>query len=1182
MTKGFYQSFENIHRGSEEGVTRRLGAYQPLLDALHTSLPDSPVADLGCGRGEWLQLLNQAGFAAEGVDTDPDMLATCQEKGLAVHGTDALAFLKQAPDNHYAMVSAFHLVEHIPFEALNTLVQEAYRALCPGGVLLLETPNPENPLIGACYFYMDPTHVKPLPPALLQFVADFNGFEPSRIWRMNEADGLRNQAPSLSTVLKASSPDYALLAQKPGHAEATANLQSLFQEIRGITLEELATRYDNRQTETTEHLERLIQAEVAHVAAQMHQLLTQQQAEMHELRQQNQALTTQTEADRQKLQQQESLLNTTRQLQAIHDEKLRTLAILTGILRPVDKLARNARNYLAKLRHASRNGTFYQWQLIKLLKALGLTRQATARAASLGLTLDGPPVHTHSTSQNTGSDTATGPLTIIQQALVRRLSLAHGQTVAAGSAQNQTLCIDGHFSGSYSLAAVNRALVMALADAPGLTLALLPREGEPTNQIHSAPEHQLDRMRPLVATRPARGDIAIYHHYPVIENPEPAQGTPILMFFWEESQVPEDTIRQINEHYAGVLVTSWVVKKALIDSGCHKPVCIVPLPLDDGLPVPPGPASGQPFRFLHVSSCFPRKGADVLLKAFARLLEQHQDLELVIKTFPNPHNTVAEQIKAWIPENRQARVTLVMEDYSEADMDRLYRSAHAVVLPSRGEGLNLPAIEASRYGLPVITTGYGAHTDFLKGKGVRFVNYRFAPSGSHLQTPGSVWVNPDPEDLREQCEAILEQLRNGSLNTRDTHQAITDTFFSENAKQRLASNLARFAAPRTKPAERPIILMTTWGEACGIAEYSRYLAQELHDAGAELEVWAPKHLANPGQAPMANQLRGIQCCWQPASTVLPDALATAPETVWIQYHPGFFSLSARLEQMIETATRAGHLRFITLHATLPLLQLPEAERAQTARTLNAFYRVIVHTPNDMNVLKTLGVVDNVALLPQGVTRPVKAPAHAVDGEFTVGCFGFLFPHKGVMELINAFAQFRNANPEAASARLLLLNSLHSNPESAEYEQQCRARIRELGLEQVTEFCSEFLEEQQVAERLASCNLLILPYRETPESSSAAVRTAVACCPTVAVTPARIFTEVRDATLTLPGFGIEHILQVIEQTWSQQNRQQLEQVHQARADWLAEHQWPRVAQRHHQLINAGITDTDWLSHKESDA
>src|SRR5690554_4725517 len=105
--------------------------------------------------------------------------------------------------------------------------------------------------------------------------------------------------------------------------------------------------------------------------------------------------------------------------------------------------------------------------------------------------------------------------------------------------------------------------------------------------------------------------------------------------------------------------------------------------------------------------------------------------------------------------------------------------------------------------------------------------------------------------------------------------------------------------------------MSTWGEACGIAEYSRYLAQELLEQGASVGVWAPKHLANPSQAPLAKQLISLECCWQPQSHDMPEALATADDTVWIQYHPGFFALDSQLEKSIETATRAGKLRFIT-------------------------------------------------------------------------------------------------------------------------------------------------------------------------------------------------------------------------------------------------------------------------------
>ncbi|NWO04419.1 MAG: methyltransferase domain-containing protein [Alteromonadaceae bacterium] len=1159
MSTGFYRSFEDLHRGSEEAIAKRLEVYQPVIQKLHDVFPSANALDLGCGRGEWLTTLQKTGFQAAGVDTDPDMHATCQSKSLNSYQQDALDFLQTAPDNHYALVSAFHFIEHIPFESLNKLTEQLFRVLKPGGVVLLETPNPENPVIGSCYFYMDPTHVKPLPPALLKFLAEYIGFSSATVWRLNEERGLRKQAPSLETVLKGTSPDYAVVGQKPGNEQAQAELAPLIEKDTGITLDELTNRYDNHHRETAEHLENKI-----HDEAEQLSLVAEK---LEKLEKEKLALAAELEH--------------VRQLQQVHDEKIRSLAVFTRILQPLYRAGVRGHSRYLQIREASRTKVFYQWQLIKLLKLVGLNDLAAQKAKEAGLTLSGQPLNQHlDIFDQANHDAPTGPLAEIQHALVRDLAFANN-TYQSKSDNKLRICIEGHFSGSYSLAGVNRALAMAFLKSGQAELTVVPRESERTAHIHTAPAHELAALRPLINTESATGEVALYHHFPIVENPDPAQGKPVLLFFWEETLIPQQTIQQINSGYAGVLAATWFVKKALIDSGCRIPVALVPMPLEDKLSTPPEPGKEPPYRFLHVSSCFPRKGADVLFKAFNQLLRKQLDAELVVKTFANPHNTTEQQLQAFVDEDLHPRVHLIIDDYSAEQMDELYRSAHAVVLPTRGEGLNLPAAEAIRYNLPLIITGYGAHTDFLTGDGVKFVNYRFAPSQSHVHAPGALWVNPDINDLERQCTAVLEQLRSGNVRMHDTRTLVTNTFYSDDARHKLIGSLRRLAhADPVSETCPPVTIMTTWGEACGIAEYSRYLAQELMQLNTPVSVWAPKHLAAPSQAPLAGQLEKLDPCWQPQTGDLPlHSLAESPDTIWIQHHPGFFSLDHRLEKSIATATKTGYLRFITLHATLPLLQLLQQQKEQAAKTLNQFYRVIVHKPVDVNILKELGVTDNVTMLPQGIAQlPVSPHAkEAQDKPFTVGCFGFLFPHKGIAELVEAFSDFVKSNPSASDARLMLLNSIHpTSSASADYKEQCEQRIRELGLEQQTELHSDFLDEQTIADKLAHCDLLVLPYRETPESSSGAVRTALACCETVAVTPAQIFDEVRDATLAIPGFNKAAITQTIQSTWAGENAEQLADLHKARDAWIKQHEWPEAARKHQQLVQAAHTDTQWLA------
>ena len=243
LPENFYRDFEARFRGERSEIKQRLGVYAPFLEALVARFPDATAIDLGCGRGEWLEVLREAGVRARGVDTDPLMLEACQAAGLEATTAEALETLRGLPDESLALVSAFHLVEHIPFEAVYDLARHALRVLRPGGLLLLETPNPENVVVGATTFHMDPTHRKPLPSPLLAFVASHAGFEAVKVVRVQEPEWIRESpSPIVLHVLRDVSPDYAVVARKGGDAEAALRFASVFGREFGVSLETLAHR----------------------------------------------------------------------------------------------------------------------------------------------------------------------------------------------------------------------------------------------------------------------------------------------------------------------------------------------------------------------------------------------------------------------------------------------------------------------------------------------------------------------------------------------------------------------------------------------------------------------------------------------------------------------------------------------------------------------------------------------------------------------------------------------------------------------------------------------------------------------------------------------------------------------------------------------------------------------------
>jgi len=170
-----YVSFEDQFRGTREDIKDRLKVYLPLIKEAKAGNDKRPILDIGCGRGEWLELLQEEGLQAKGLDINPTLVEQCRERRMDVIEGDVIEYLCTLSAASLGAVTAFHLIEHLSFRLLMKLLDETVRVLKPGGLAIFETPNPENILVGACSFYLDPTHRNPLPPAMMKFLADSRG-----------------------------------------------------------------------------------------------------------------------------------------------------------------------------------------------------------------------------------------------------------------------------------------------------------------------------------------------------------------------------------------------------------------------------------------------------------------------------------------------------------------------------------------------------------------------------------------------------------------------------------------------------------------------------------------------------------------------------------------------------------------------------------------------------------------------------------------------------------------------------------------------------------------------------------------------------------------------------------------------------------------------------------------------
>lgn len=220
ILESFYSLLEDKYRGSRDEILGRLKVYlNEFESAKERTLNNGAIIDLGCGRGEFLELLNSHGFNAIGVDNNPIQLRAAENKNLSVVNDDIFEYILKIPDNSIMAVTVIHVIEHLSFDKLITLCSHIFRILMPGGVAIFETPNPRNLIVGATTFHIDPTHVKPIPSEVCSTLLEVLGYQNISINHLHPSSNYKKYFENREfdhylTQLLFGPQDYSVTAQK--------------------------------------------------------------------------------------------------------------------------------------------------------------------------------------------------------------------------------------------------------------------------------------------------------------------------------------------------------------------------------------------------------------------------------------------------------------------------------------------------------------------------------------------------------------------------------------------------------------------------------------------------------------------------------------------------------------------------------------------------------------------------------------------------------------------------------------------------------------------------------------------------------------------------------------------------------------------------------------------------------
>lgn len=733
----------------------------------------------------------------------------------------------------------------------------------------------------------------------------------------------------------------------------------------------------------------------------------------------------------------------------------------------------------------------------------------------------------------------------------------------------ESLQLQGPFETSYSLAIVNKELIENIYKKGVYDVSIYPTEGPGDYTVNDKDliDKPLAKKLYEKSKNVVYPDITIRNMYPPRVND--VNGAYNFQFFgWEESIIPEKFISGFNKCLNGIGTMSDYVTKQLIECGLSIPVVTtgvgVSLPENFNDIKPYKLSTKKRVKFLNISSAFPRKGIDVLLKAYFKAFTISDDVCLVLKTFPNPHNNVKELLKE-LQTTNSPEVEWIDVDLPKNELYGLYKASNCYVSTSRGEGFGLPVAEAMLAKIPTIVCNNTGLKDFANEDTSLVYGYTIEKAKTHIKTQNgtvSTWCEPNEKELTKLLRYFYENIDSETIKEKieKAYNLIKNEFSWGKVSERWINFIDQI---KNDSYHYKVALVSTWNSKCGIAEYSKLLlnATKYH---VDYEIFPNKNvLISPDESFVRKRL------WKDASDSNVNQLISAlkdclSDIVLIQFNFGFFSLE-NLKKIIEEVSKTKKI-VLEIHKTEDaILNNKKVSFKTISSKLNICSAIIVHQQQDKDRLISFGIKENIIhIIPHGQILAPYVPAklikekNKIQSKHVIGSYGFLLPHKGQYELIQSVKILKEKYQDIL---LIMSCSIFNSKESKEYHKKCVDFIKENDLENNVYLNSNYLDNNQSISLLENADICALPYHNTGESASGAVRFLTSIRRPLLLSKQNIFKELENCSYQIENVDPQSIADGISYLFENDTSKMIDNLNQ----YLEKNSWYSIARKYIDLF-----------------